>query len=845
MGTDGGDFDIEVRANIPVTCEIPAQYGGWLKMADGGRGLSSKTYSFTVAPNDASGARQGQIIFKGETKREVVDVYQYYGDVLILGTHEATIAAEGGFIDVDIRSNVEFGYSVTEGGDWIHAVESRAMSSHKICFEIDSYGDIESGRSGIIEFESSDGALSEQFVVTQKCKGAIFVGADRIEADYAGGIYEIELSSNCNVEVSGPAEWVRFGERRMSRAMTSFIQEFTIAPNYRESERRCFLKIYSKDDVNVNASVELVQGPLEYSISTTLPQGAYNDARSHEFDVIIDTRAPDELVPSDDRIEILGNGKFRLKPNRDQGVSGMVTIAIKVAGQIVKTIGVNYAEPETPAVAEDVFTVSGDAGKVKVSIKNNTDIECNIKSSDTGWISLVDTQIAENGIANDVWTFSVTENMGALRYGEIAFQAGDNWSRVVSIYQEPLQVIENSAIVTLDGTKSLADVVGDNIYDIESLDLKGRVSAADISTMRTMATEGNLVELDMSNCKLERDETPFCWPAWASEGGFISADNVVGNYMFYGTNIKRVKLPDAAVSVGTQAFYKTPVEEVCFGSEVRSIGWQCFKECDRLRKVNIPDLVEEIPEYCFFGTYALEELTLGKGLKRIGNRALCPIDCYNVKTSKLTSITLPDGLEEIGFKAFCSLGIVSVTIPSSVKHIAENAFEECRNLNSIKFENEMDTLPAHILGNTVGLREIVFPRGLKVIGDGALAGSDIERLTIPEGVVVLGSSALSSAGRKECILPQSLEVIGARALCWRSQCSEFTIPENVRKIGNKAFMGTWSVKKLHIKCSTPPVCDGDIFTASVADCTLYVPAGSAELYRQTSPWSSFKDVVEE
>lgn len=849
MDADGGSFDIEVQSNVQVTCEIPAQYGGWLKAAPDSRGLTAKGYTFTVAANDGNESRKGEVIFKYGLMREVVEVYQYFGNTLILGTHEAMISAGGGRIDVGVRSNVEFAYSVTEGSEWIHPVESRALSSHTVYFDIDAYTDLENDRIGTVTFTSTDGKLSEKLTVTQRYQGAVIVNTESIEADYAGGTYRLELSANCEVKVSGPSEWVRMGELLLSRGMNTYVQEIIVAPNYYEKERRCNLIVSSKEDKNISATVEIVQGPLEYEVETNLPQGAYEDARSHEFYIKVNTRAPYELMVSSDRLVDLGDGWFRLNANRSKGVSGIETIDVRVAGQHVKAVDVKYDAPATPSVSQDTYYVSGQAEKIKITVNNNTDIECSVPSDASGWLVLSESSIAENGFANDVWIFDVAENGSeAVRSASITLSAGNMWLQTVNVVQDKVRTAENTATATLDGSKTLEEVLsetsGGDIYTIEALDVYGGVSAADVSTVRSMATEGKLVELDMSRSELKKDDKPYCWPA-NSEGGFITADNVVGDYMFYKTNLAQVKLPDAAISVGKQAFYESKVEVVEFGPNVKSIGWQCFKNCDKLRKVNIPDPVEEIPEYCFFGTYELTEITLGRGLKRIGNRALCPIDCYNIRPSKLTSIILPDGLEEIGFKAMCSTGITTMTIPSSVKRIEPYAFYECRSLHSIKFENEMDTLPAHILENTIGLREIVFPRGLKVIGESAFAGTDIEYLTVPEGVVELMSTSLSSAGRKGCVLPQSLEIIGPRALCWRSQCYEFTIPKNVKKIGNKAFMGTWSVKQLHIQCPTPPQCDGDIFTASVAQCTLFVPAGTADVYRQTAPWSGFKEIVEE
>lgn len=844
MDEAGGTFNVDVQANVQVTCEIPAQYGGWLKAVDG-RGLTSKSYTFSVAANDTNEPRSGQVIFKSGSMRETVDVYQIAGDMLVLGSHEAALSASGGRVEIGVQSNIEFGYTVTEGADWIHPVESRALSSHTVYFDIDAYDNTDTGRVGIITFASKDGKLTELFTVSQRMLGAVTVGAESIRADYAGGTYEIELASNYTVRVYGPSDWVKMGELRQSRAMTPYIQEFTVMPNYVERERRCELKITSPEDKDIEGAVTLIQDPLEYTVTTTLPQDAYRDARTHEFEIKVDTRAPFVLEPSSDKIVSLGEGRFRIRANQRSGYSGMETVAIRVAGQYVKMINVNYGEPINPKIKQKIYTASGQAGRIKVQINCNTDIECSVGGSAAGWLSLVETEIAETGTATDVWTFDVAENSGSgdARTGYITFKAGDMWSETVTVNQDLLRVAENAATVTLDGTKSLAEVVGDNMMEIESLDLYGQVNCDDILTLRKMATQGKLIELDMSRVELKRDSRSY-WTLFGQEGR-ITDDNVVGNFMFYKTNLARVKLPDAAVSLGIDVFNGSTVEEVEIGPNVASIGEQCFKNCEKLRKVNIPDLVEEIPEDCFYGTYQLSELTMGRGVKRIGRLAFSPKDCYTDIPSQLTSINLPDGLEEIGFKAFHSSGLITVTIPSTVKRIGDYAFGECRSLRSIKFENQMDTLPRYILNNTVGLREIEFPRGLKVIGVGAFAGTDIEYLTVPEGVVELCTSALESAARKGCILPQSLEIIGNRALAWRSQCSEFTIPANVKQIGTLAFYGTWSVKHLHIQCPTPPKCIGNIFSASVSDCTLYVPAGTADVYRQTAPWSGFKAIVEE
>ena len=159
----------------------------------------------------------------------------------------------------------------------------------------------------------------------------------------------------------------------------------------------------------------------------------------------------------------------------------------------------------------------------------------------------------------------------------------------------------------------------------------------------------------------------------------------------------------------------------------------------------------------------------------------------------------------------------------------------------------MDTLPARVLHNTLGINEIVFPRGLKVIGEYALDHVGMDYLTIPDGVTELMKGACNGSGKKGLTLPESLEVIGAYALGYQSMSSTFTIPSKVRYIGARAFDGACYIKELHMKNPVPPQRDGDIFfsTFKYEECTLYVPRGSARAYSADSYWLKFKAIVEE
>lgn len=90
-----------------------------------------------------------------------------------------------------------------------------------------------------------------------------------------------------------------------------------------------------------------------------------------------------------------------------------------------------------------------------------------------------------------------------------------------------------------------------------------------------------------------------------------------------------------------------------------------------------------------------------------------------------------------------------------------------------------------------------------------------------------------------------------------SPIKEFTIPENVRKIGLAVFVyenwggnigDTCVLTTLTSKILDPRLCTTDIYAfegVNKISCTLHVPHGTSALYRATAPWNQFQTIVED
>ncbi|MDE6520349.1 MAG: leucine-rich repeat domain-containing protein [Ruminococcus sp.] len=109
-------------------------------------------------------------------------------------------------------------------------------------------------------------------------------------------------------------------------------------------------------------------------------------------------------------------------------------------------------------------------------------------------------------------------------------------------------------------------------------------------------------------------------------------------------------------------------------------------------------------------------------------------------------IVIPDDVVEIGERVFRGSGIRSVTIPSSVKIIGEEAFDNCRNLTKVTLNNGLENIKKYAFHGS-SINEIVLPETVKTIGKYAFRFSNIESINIPEKVKKLSKYFCDSCMR--------------------------------------------------------------------------------------------------
>jgi hypothetical protein len=130
----------------------------------------------------------------------------------------------------------------------------------------------------------------------------------------------------------------------------------------------------------------------------------------------------------------------------------------------------------------------------------------------------------------------------------------------------------------------------------------------------------------------------------------------IGNYAFDScTILKTIVIPITVITIGTNAFgYCYALSSIVIPAGVTAIGNTAFAQCYALSSIVIPN-------GCIVGTDLLEQ-------------------CYNIKT-----ITIPEGNTIIGNDfAIDSKSLKTVYLPSTIVTIADDAFSNCQQLNTLE-----------------------------------------------------------------------------------------------------------------------------------------------------------------
>lgn len=273
--------------------------------------------------------------------------------------------------------------------------------------------------------------------------------------------------------------------------------------------------------------------------------------------------------------------------------------------------------------------------------------------------------------------------------------------------------------------------------------------------------------------------------------------------------------------------YNQTTYTVCH--ETKIIGEYAFTHFDKLKKVILPEGLEEIQNGAFYGCSSLSEVDGLETVKNIEDNVfigtefqknqkviiangrlkkchvmhekkfIVPMDVteiesdafrlgYTNEVDKLEEVVIPDTVTKIGSGAFWGrTALKKVHLPANLKKIEANVFEDCSLLESIhipKGVKEIDLEAFATRGRNVwhspsALREFTVDEENTVYcaKDGVLYSKDMTKLyLVPNAIAV-----------QKFVVPDSVQEIVAYAFSYNQYIEEVVLPKSVQVIQRETF----------------------------------------------------------
>lgn len=404
LEAEGGDFSIELQANVEVTYEIESGAQTWLTPVARSRGLTSSFLAFHAEANEEAEARQAVIkLAGGNGLTEEVTVYQIgTGPALVLSQSEYIVSSAGETIQVELRSNTAYEIEMP-GVDWLRENSSRSLSTYTHYFIVDP-NETYDARSAVIRFIDRENGIEQTVTVTQMQRDAIVVAQNVYQIGVEGGALDFAVQANVDFTVSTNADWITQVE---ARGLTERMLCFEVTPNEGEEMREAVITLESgsvKQTIKVQQFGKMEEPFIDLSLQEYKVGNAGGtfqiDVRTNiEYQVII----PDEswiIETAYDGIthffEVLLNDTYDARTaeirfvNTEKGIEKTVTVTQEALYDIL--------------IEQSSYEIGAEGGVLDLPLQANMDFE--VKTSEK-WI----TQVNARGLTEQVLHFNVEENL--------------------------------------------------------------------------------------------------------------------------------------------------------------------------------------------------------------------------------------------------------------------------------------------------------------------------------------------------------------------------------------------------------------------------------------------------
>lgn len=170
VSQEGDAVSIKFMTNAPWKAESSAD---WLTISptsgEGVKGGMDFTIKASALKNDNTDSRTATVTITSGTLSKTVTVTQGQKDALEVDVLEYEVGQEGGTVEVEVNSNVEYNVSIPEAIDWVHVGATKAMAKTTVSLIVDENFEeaTDEAPNRVANITITDGTLSKTIKITQ------------------------------------------------------------------------------------------------------------------------------------------------------------------------------------------------------------------------------------------------------------------------------------------------------------------------------------------------------------------------------------------------------------------------------------------------------------------------------------------------------------------------------------------------------------------------------------------------------------------------------------------------------------------------------------------------------
>lgn len=236
----------------------------------------------------------------------------------------------------------------------------------------------------------------------------------------------------------------------------------------------------------------------------------------------------------------------------------------------------------------------------------------------------------------------------------------------------------------------------------------------------------------------------------------------------------------------------------------------------------------------YLGNRDIKEISLPGTIKKIADRTF--ENCKNLQTVKLGV-----GISYVSNEMFYNCtALQNISLPNSLQYISTTAFRGCTSLKSIQLPESLDSLGDYVFLDCESLSNIVLPKSLHAIGHSCFSGcNELSTIKVSPANPYFSTDGKAIFNKDKTVLyttipltsyniPSTVRELESYAFSAQTDMTSITMPEGLTSIGRSAFSSCYKLEQLVIP-STVRSIDAGAFHGCSALNKINIPQGIKSL----------------